>query len=262
MTEQTELKLEQPAWIESKWPAPKHLRSGITTRLYGHSQNEYGSLNLGDHVGDEPLLVAANRRQLMEDHSLPSEPIWLSQEHSSRIINLDHFDTESNDNKADGVFTTKAGIVCGILTADCLPILISNEAGTEIAALHAGWRGLASGLLEKALLQFSSSPESLMVWMGPAISARNYEIDDSVKSSFDHVQAILQSDTFIPTRRDHWLVSLYRIAMLLLKDKGVEKIHGGQFCTFRDADLFFSHRRDGEKTGRMASLIWMEPNIE
>ncbi len=247
---------EQPAWIESRWPAPDHLHAGTSTRLYGISQGDYESLNLGDHVDDDHQAVMTNRQQLAELLDLPSEPFWLEQEHGNKIINLDTHIPEDG-NFADGVFTTKTDCVCAVLTADCLPVLISNESGTEIAALHAGWRGLASGILEKALPMFSCSPESLMVWMGPAISARNYEIGIEMKSSFDHLEDILQKDTFIPTRRDHWLVSLYRIAMLILKAQGVERIHGGQYCTYRDADLFFSHRRDGGKTGRMASLIWM-----
>lgn len=252
------LEQEQPAWIECKWPAPATLHAGSSTRLYGASQNSYESMNLGDHVGDDPQTVIANRHHLADLHGLPSQPFWLQQEHGNHIINLDNYD-HSNGNIADGVFTTKPDIVCGVLTADCLPILISDEAGTEIAALHAGWRGLASGILEKALPMFSSPPETLMVWMGPAITARNYEIGEEMKSSFDHLEDILQKDTFIATSRNHWLVSLYRIAMLILKDQGVERIHGGQYCTYRDADLFYSHRRDGGKTGRMASLIWMEP---
>ena len=257
------LEQEQPAWIESKWSVPTNLHAGTSTRLYGVSQGDYESLNLGDHLDDDQQAVITNRKYLVDLHGLPSEPLWLQQEHGNNIINLDNFDPDNvTNNIADGVFTTKPGIVCGILTADCLPILICDEFGTEIAALHAGWRGLASGIIEKALPMFSSPPESLMVWMGPAISARNYEIDDDVKSSFDHLEDILQHDTFIPTGRNHWLVSLYRTAMLILKDQGVERIHGGQYCTYRDADLFYSHRRDGGKTGRMASLIWMEPQQE
>ncbi len=259
MTDLTEQ--EQPAWIESRWPAPTTLHAGTSTRLYGISQGDYQSMNLGDHVGDDSETVIANRHHLTDLHVLPSEPFWLQQEHGNHIINLDNYD-QKNGNIADGVFTTKPDVVCGILTADCLPILISDEFGTEIAALHAGWRGLASGILEKALPMFSSSPETLMVWMGPAISARNYEISEEMKSSFDHLEDVLQNDTFIPTSRNHWLVSLYRIAMLVLKDLGVERIHGGQYCTYRDADLFYSHRRDDGKTGRMASLIWMEPQEE
>lgn len=260
MTDLPELDQEQPGWIESRWPAPTGLHAGTSTRLYGASQGAYESLNLGDHVEDDQKIVLANRKHLTDLHGLSSQPFWLQQEHGNHIINLDNHDLDKKDNNiADGVFTTTPGIVCGILTADCLPILISNEAGTEIAALHAGWRGLAAGIIEKALPMFSDPPKSLMVWMGPAISARNYEIDTPVKSAFDHIEHILQQDTFIPSGRERWLVSLYRIAMLILKAQGVERIHGGQFCTYRDADLFYSHRRDGGKTGRMASLIWMEP---
>ncbi len=256
MTDQIEQ--EQPAWIDSRWPAPAGLHAGTSTRLYGVSQDPYASMNLGLHVDDDQQAVISNRKYLANLHGLPAEPFWLQQEHGTRIINLDTHD-QDDDNTADGVFTTKPGIVCSVLTADCLPILISDEFGTEIAALHGGWRGLASGIIEKALPMFSSPPESLMVWMGPAISARNYEVGEEMKSSFDHLEGVLQKDTFIPTSRDHWLVSLYRIAMLILKAQGVERIHGGQYCTYRDADLFYSHRRDEGKTGRMASLIWMEP---
>ncbi len=249
-------KQELPNWIDAKWPVPKRLKAGTTTRLYGISKGPFESLNLGDHVGDISESVAANRASLIDLHGLPSEPYWLQQVHGERIINLDY---HKGDNIADGVFTSKSGKVLAILTADCLPILITNKTGTEIAALHAGWRGLASGIIQKALPMFSCAPESLMVWLGPAISARNYEVSDEVKSAFEPLDSILQQDTFIPVRPGHWLVSLYRIAVLILKSLGVERIHGGQYCTYRDADLFYSHRRDTGKTGRMASLIWMEP---
>ncbi len=260
----TDILEQQPAWIESKWPAPTNLYAGTSTRLYGYSQGYYDSLNLGNHVEDDPNIVQINRKHLVDVRNLPSEPFWLKQVHGNKILNLDNHKPDKKstvNNIADGVFTTKPGIVCGILTADCLPILISNETGTEIAALHAGWRGLAAGIIEETIPMFSSSPKSLMVWMGPAISARNYEIDAEVKSAFDHIGSILEQDTFIPTSRNHWLVSLYRIAMLILKAQGIERIHGGQYCTYRDADLFYSHRRDGAKTGRMASLIWMESKV-
>lgn len=252
MTDQTEL----PAWIDARWPAPARVHAGTSTRLYGFSQAPYHSLNLGDHVGDNPQHVLQNREYLTHLHGLPAKPFWLQQVHGNRIINLD-MDNDA-DNVADGVFTSRPDLICGILTADCLPILICNESGTEIAALHGGWRGLAAGIIEQALPMFSSPPATLMVWMGPAISARNYEVGEEVKTVFNHLQNILQIDTFIPTTPGHWLISLYRIAMLILKSHGVERIYGGQYCSYRDQDLFYSYRRDGTQTGRMASLIWME----
>jgi hypothetical protein len=264
---------EHPCWIESKWSTPANIHAGISTRLEGNSLAPYDSLNLGAHVGDDPLTVEKNRTRLSRILELPTEPCWLQQEHGNRIINLDQVEMidkkdDQQDNIADGVFTSKPGVVCGVMTADCLPILISNNTGTEIAALHGGWRGLADGIIQKAMPMFSCPPQSLMVWLGPAISARNYEIGLEVKTAFDDITNLLQGDTFIPTRKGHWLVSLYRIAMTILKSLGVENIHGGQYCTYRDADLFYSHRRDtnntnndlkSANTGRMASLIWMDP---
>lgn len=254
MTDQTEL----PAWIDARWPAPVRVHAGTSTRLHGFSQAPYHSLNLGDHVDDNPQHVRENREYLIHLHRLTTKPFWLQQVHGNRIINLDQ--AKDDDNVADGMFTSSPGRVCGILTADCLPILICNEAGSEIAALHGGWRGLASGIIQQALPLFSSPPETLMVWMGPAISARNYEIGEEVRKDFEPLQDILQSDTFIPTAPGHWLVSLYRIAMLILKAHGIDKIYGGQYCSYRDQHLFYSHRRDGAQTGRMASLIWMDPD--
>lgn len=256
----TDQPTEQPGWIESIWSAPNTVRAGTSTRLYGYSQAPYHAMNIASHVGDQVEHITKNRIALSESLELPADPIWLNQTHGKRIVNLDKEDL--SDRNADGIFTSQTNVVCGIMTADCLPLLITNNTGTEIAALHCGWRGLAAGIIEDALPLFSTPTESLHVWMGPAISARHYEIDDGVKAEFDHISTILQSDTFIPTQPGHWLVSLYRIAMLILKANGVECIYGGQYCTYRDQELFFSHRRDNGKTGRMVSLIWLEPNHE
>lgn len=256
MTEQQ----EHPDWIDAIWSAPSSVRAGITTRVSGASEGPFHALNLGTHVEDNPQHVTRNRQQLRDDHSLPAEPIWLDQVHGTDVINFDS--AHSDVHRADGIYTTQSNVVLAIMTADCLPILISDAHGREIAALHCGWRGLAGGILQKALPLFAADREALRVWMGPAISARHYEIDQTVKDQFAHLDGILEKDTFIPTLPGHYLVSLYRIAMLILKSEGVERIYGGQYCTYRDDALFYSYRRDKGKTGRMASLIWIDPTAE
>ncbi|MDM8569746.1 peptidoglycan editing factor PgeF [Thiotrichales bacterium HSG1] len=237
-------------FITPNWPAPPQVRAYTTTRKGGCSQPPYGSFNLATHVGDNIENVTKNRVALQKALTIPSKPIWLEQTHSTKTITA----TSNNINcQADASYTDKIEQVCVILTADCMPILICNQAGTEVAAVHAGWRGLADGILEKTLQHFSSE---VFVWLGPTIGMQAFEVGEEVYTAFTDFlpQA---NESFVSTDADHWLANLYLLARQRLINQGVTKIFGGKFCTYSESELFYSYRRD-KITGRMASLIWLE----
>ncbi len=239
--------------IVPEWPAPARVKSLMSTRPGGVSQTPWTSLNLGDHVGDDPLHVAANRAHLRQ--RLPAEPGWLKQVHSTRVVELGG---EPNP-EADAAFTCHAGQVCAVLTADCLPVLLCDRAGSVVAAAHAGWRGLAGGVLEATVAAMQVPPEEILVWMGAAIGPQAFEVGDEVREAFvaQHPQAaaaFLPHPASIPGK---WLADIYRLARVRLNDVGVQGIYGGGRCTYQETDLFYSYRRDGV-TGRMASLIWLD----
>ena len=239
-------------WLIPDWPAPTNIRACVTTRHGGVSQAPYASLNLGDHVGDVADAVARNRQYVREKLNLPAEPIWLNQVHSAQVINADT--VAATPPQADASYSTRPDAVCAVLTADCLPVLYCDRDGTQIAAAHAGWRGLAAGVLENTVNSFSCNPEEVLAWLGPAIGPHAFEVGEEVVSSF--VQADAQANAAF-TQRDetHWLADIYLLARLRLQRAGVTHIAGGGYCTFTDAQRFFSYRRD-QQTGRMASLIW------
>ncbi len=225
------------------WPAPPSIRALTTTREGGVSQGPYASLNLAGHVGDDPRAVAENRARLERALRLPASPCWLRQIHSSRVV-------EAKEGvEADGSFTYRPGIVCAVLTADCLPVLLCDPGG-QVAAVHAGWRGLAAGVLEAALAAFPS-PHRVMAWLGPAIGPAAYEVGEEVKGAFPE-----DGEAFHP-QGGRWRADLPRIAQRRLKRAGVRAIYESRACTF-ESRRFFSYRRDGI-TGRMATLIWIEP---
>lgn len=244
-------------WIRPDWPAPASIHAGTTTRQGGFSLPPYAGLNLADHVGDSAKNVRANRLWLVEHLSLPSEPYWLKQNHGNRVI--DPADP-SADLWADGACTSSKGVVCAVLTADCLPVLLCDRAGTRVAALHCGWRGLAHGIIHSGLDQLQRPPEEILVWLGPAIGAQAYEVGEEVYKAFS-VGIPSLTEAFTRTRPGHWLLNLYGITRRLLKDRGIEAIYGGHDCTYCEPQSFFSHRRDGI-TGRMASLIWIASGEE
>ena len=237
--------------IQPDWPAPARVKSLMTTRSGGSSQAPWTSLNLGDHVGDDPLNVTANRARLRRQ--LPAGPGWLRQVHSARVVELGR---EPNP-EADASFTRESGQVCAVLTADCLPVLLCDRAGSVVAAAHAGWRGLAGGVLEATVAAMQVPPEGILAWMGAAIGPQAFEVGDEVREAFvaQHPQAVA---AFVsqPTP-GKWLADIYHLARIRLAHAGVQAIHGGGRCTFSEADSFFSYRRDGV-TGRMAALIWLE----
>ena len=235
-------------WLIPDWPAPTNIRAGTTLRNGGVSLSPYDSLNLGDHVGDDPAAVAENRRRL----NLPSEPIWLRQTHSTRIINAAH--CTPGQEKADGSVSTQANIICSVLTADCLPLLICDRAGTQVAAVHAGWRGLADGIIEQAITTLPARPEELLIWLGPAIGAKAYEVGSEVREIFiAHDPAAEEAFT---THKGKWLMNIYQLARQRLQTLKVTATYGGNHCSFHEQKQFYSYRRDGV-TGRMASVIWI-----
>lgn len=212
----------------------------------------YDSLNLGDHVGDDPLAVQDNRRQLMQVARLPSEPVWLKQVHGVKVVELDG--TVASGVEADAVFSRRIGQVCAIMTADCLPVLFASRAGDCVAAAHAGWRGLAAGVLPATLAAMAVDPGATLAWMGPAIGPKMFEVGDEVRDAFV-AQSELNVTCFV-AQGDRWLADIYGLAQRQLQALGIDAIYGGEFCTVSDAARFFSYRRDGI-CGRMASLIWM-----
>ncbi len=241
------------AWIAADWPAPKNIRAFTTTRRGGVSARPYAALNLGAHVDDDPAAVTANRQWLMGKLALPQEPRWLTQVHGNRIVDPARPET---DWVADGACTSQPGVVCAVLTADCLPLLLCDRAGTRVTALHCGWRGLAQGMVQAGVEQVHCPPEHIMGWLGPAIGPDVYEVGEEVYQAFLGCCSDL-AIAFKPTCTGHWLMDLYASARILLAKAGVTEISGGEYCTYSMPVRFYSHRRDGV-TGRMATLIWME----
>ncbi len=212
----------------------------------------FDSLNLGDHVGDIPNAVSENRQRLEALAQLPQQPVWLEQVHGTDVLQL--VGDKIHNRQADAVYSNQIGQVCAIMTADCLPVLLTNQAGTEVAAAHAGWRGLCHGVLENTINQFISPANEIIAWLGPAIGAEKFEVGKEVKEAFVNQSSDLTS-AFVPYN-DKYLADIYLLARKKLRAAGVTKVYGGDFCTVTDENRFFSYRREG-KTGRMASLIWI-----
>lgn len=237
-------------YISPEWPAPKKVKALVTTRLEGVSQGVYQGLNLGDHVGDSWVDVAQNRTLVRE--AVPSEPHWLRQVHGNTVAYADQLKELV---EADAAVARDVNSVCAILTADCLPVLFCAINGSVVAAAHAGWRGLAAGVLEQTVEMMAHPPVQIMAWFGPAIGATAFEVGDDVRDRFvaDMSQA---GHAFKATKAGKWLADIYLLARLRLQRMGVTAIYGGDLCTYQDAKRFYSYRRDGV-TGRMGSLIWI-----
>ena len=234
------------------WPAPSHVRAVASTRVGGISRGAYAGLNLAVHVGDRPEDVVENRRILMQALQLPSEPDWLDQQHGAGVREAR---TMSETASADASHTTFAGPVCVVQTADCLPVLLCSRKGDWVAAAHAGWKGIAANVLGATVRAYPGSPADLLAWLGPAISAEFYEVDEPVREALGEG---LSSVSLRPSdRTGHWLLDLASAAARQLEQAGVSDCFGGSWCTFLDERLFYSHRRD-RTTGRMATLIWLE----
>jgi YfiH family protein len=234
------------------WPAPKQVRAVTTTRLGGVSTGPFASFNLGDHVGDDRGCVAANRKRLTQLLKLPAAPLWLNQTHGREVVNADR---EMSSVIADAAYARRSARVCAVLTADCLPVLLCDRAGRCVAAVHAGWRGLAAGVLGSTLASLACDPAQMLAWLGPAIGPQAFEVGEDVKAAFLALDQAY-AECFKPSPRGRWLANLYGLAHRHLRTQGVQAIYGGNWCTVTDAEHFFSFRRDG-RTGRMASLIWL-----
>jgi len=239
-------------WLWADWPIPKHVRAGTSLRNGGISQPPYNELNLGLHVGDDQKKVLYNRETLSQYLKLRSQPVWLDQEHSTNIISLDDHTKEA---PADGSYTTTKNNTCTIMTADCVPILFCNAAGTKVAAIHAGWKGICNGIIENAVNLFSN-PDTVFVWIGPCISGKYYEVGKDVYEKCLEHDMTLES-AFTQRNQDHWLCELAEIVKIILKKSEVGLIYECGLCTYKMDKLFYSYRREGV-TGRTASMIWME----
>lgn len=235
-------------WIRPEWPAPPAVRALITTRAGGVSRGPFASMNLGAISEDEHF--AENRARLRSE--LPAEPTWLNQVHGARVIEAAPGLAAP---AADAVFTHSAEVVCAVLTADCLPVLMCDDKGLMVAAVHCGWRGLAAGILERAVAAVAADPRELMVYFGPAVGPQAFEVGEDVRQALIKDEA--ECSTAFSPHGGRWLADLYLIARIRLASMGVSRIYGGGLCTFSDPARFFSHRRD-KVTGRMASLIWLE----
>jgi YfiH family protein len=238
-------------WLVPDWPAPGNVQAATTTRRGGFSTGNYASMNPADHVGDDAGAVQANRRELRRALELPSSPCWLQQVHGTHVVDAAHSPPVP---EADAALTRQAGIVCAVLTADCLPVLFCDRAGSVVAAAHAGWRGLAAGVLERTVEAMGVPPAELLAWLGPAISQAAYAVGDEVRTAFvSGNPEALEAFRELP---GGWQADLYRLGRQRLAASGVTAVHGGGFCTRGDPDRFYSYRRDGV-TGRMASMIWL-----
>ena len=248
-------------YLKPDWPAPANVHAVFTLRHGGHSEGDYRAFNLGDHVGDDPEAVAANRALLQRELGLPNPPQWLEQIHSDKVVEAE---SDGKIRTADASFSREKGSVCSVLTADCLPLLVCNRDGSEVAAIHAGWRGLAGGVIRATIEAMESKPEELMVWLGPAIGPHAFECGvDVLEAAFEsamsesHAEAI--AGCFVPHSQKplHFLADIYALGRAELQELGVTDVYGGDRCTVTEESEFFSYRRDGN-TGRMASLIWIE----
>jgi polyphenol oxidase len=245
-------------WLVPAWPAPSGVFAASLFRTGGVSPPPWRSLNLGEHVGDDPARVAANRERVTQALVLPAAPAWLEQVHGSEVLRLDDHELPAA-RRADAAVTTRPGRVLAVLTADCLPVLFCSANGQRIGIAHAGWRGLADGVLEATVAALAPPVSALLAWIGPGISGAAYEVGDEVRDAC--LAATPGAEVyFAASRPGHWHFDLAGLARHRLAVLGVGAIHGGEWCTFSDPARFFSHRRDGahQQTGRMATLIWRE----
>jgi len=244
-------------WIVPQWPAPPNIHAVTTTRIGGVSSGKFSSMNLGNNTDDNIVSVAKNRNELLKALELPGEPCWLHQTHSNKVVRL-YEDTPVNQS-ADASYTTLDDKICVVLTADCLPVLFCANDGSAVAAVHAGWRGIANNILEttiSTLLHFGKCrPENLLAWLGPAIGPGVFEVGNDVRDQFMAQNPEAKRAFRRIYREQKWLANIYHLAYQRLAQMGVGKIYGGNYCTVTQYEKFYSYRRDGQ-TGRMASLIW------
>jgi YfiH family protein len=249
------------AVVAVDWPAPPGVRACYTTRRGGASVAPYDSFNLGSHVGDVNASVADNRERLLRLAALPAPPVWLEQVHGAEVVDLDREAAGGGTARrlvGDAAVTRRAGRACVVLTADCLPVLLADIDGSVVAAVHAGWRGLAAGVVARTVTCMGVAPQRLVAWCGPRICASAYEVGDEVRQAFAQWAGPPAAPAFERNRRGRWQADLSLLASLQLQALGIRRIHRSSACTFHDQRDFFSHRRDGA-CGRTASLIWLQP---
>lgn len=238
-------------WIEADWPVDPGIRAISTYRTGGVSQTPYDTLNFGQHVGDDPDTVRANRKALQEHLNLPSEPVWLDQVHGRHVINAaDPTATRT----ADAAYTEVPGVVCAVMTADCLPVLLYSPESRKIAAVHAGWKGLAGGVIDATVTAMAES--RLLAWLGPCIGPEAFEVGGEVRQTFIDQSQQFEAG-FVSGGQDKWLADLSLLAKIALGKLGIDQVYGGGWCTYKQTEHFFSYRRD-RTTGRMATLIWRQ----
>lgn len=251
--------------LDTEWSPPAGVRAAFTLRSGGASAPPWESLNLGTHVGDDPLAVAHNRRRVAQALALPTEPRWLAQVHGIMVHRAlasttdavrDASPADPAPPTADAAVTREAGVVLAIMVADCLPVLLAAEDGSVLGAAHAGWRGLVAGVIERTVETMACEPTRLQAWLGPCIGPRQFEVGDEVREAF--LAAGDAASAFEATPGGRWLCDLPALARARLMRLGVTRVAGGQWCTVADPVRFFSHRRD-RQTGRMAALLWREP---
>ena len=241
-------------FIFPDWPAPDNVHAVATTRYGGVSEGSYASLNLADHVGDDPEMVTRNRNILITAAGLPAQPAWLVQVHGTTLVEAD---AVAGEVEADAAWSKTSNLPCAILTADCLPVLLCDRDGKQVAAVHAGWRGLCSGVLDFTVRNFLAegiSPDNILAWLGPAIAPESYEVDAVVKNLFT-TRLPDCANSFSEVDSGHWHFDLYAAAREILTSLGVKQLFGGNFCTYSE-DRFYSYRSEA-RCGRQASLIWL-----
>ncbi|WP_095210065.1 peptidoglycan editing factor PgeF [Endozoicomonas ascidiicola] len=243
-------------YLPVDWPAPSHIKAVVTTRQSEgfDVQDGFSAFNLGLYSGEAVDVIQTNRQQLQDDLKLAESPLWLKQIHGIEVADVATSDQEV---EADASVSSQPGMAAAVLTADCLPVLFTNVDGSVVAAAHAGWKGLVNGVLESTVTAMNVAPATVMAWFGPAISQSNFEVGPEVREQFLAADAGCEA-AFIPGKGDRWFADLYALATRRLNRIGVEQIYGGGFCTFDQQDQFYSYRRDGKTSGRMASLIWIQ----
>ncbi len=243
---------DSPAFLIPDWPAPPHVRAAFSLRSGGVSAAPFDSLNVGAHVGDDPERVRENRRLIGAALALPATPVWLTQVHGTSVLDADRADAATV--QADAVVVRRAGTVAVIQVADCLPVLFAAADGRVVAAAHAGWRGLAAGVLEATLAQLAEPPAGVLAWLGPAIGPDHFEVGAEVRAAFTQADPGA-AEAFAPNDRGRWQCNLLQLARRRLRVLGVSQVYGGRWCTFADPTRFFSYRRQG-RCGRMGAFIW------
>lgn len=248
---------QSPITLTPDWPAPNHVKLLSTTRLGGYSQAPFDSFNLSSRTSDDKTSVDKNRAKLREHFCLPSEPLWLNQLHGNKVVSLDDplIDSSSIIN-ADASWSKQNNTVCAVLTADCLPVFMTDTKGSVVALAHAGWKGLLAGIITETVNVLGVEHQDILVWLGPAIGQQAFVVGDDVREAFSE-KADFYLPAFNPEKAGFWQCDLYQLARFELAHSGVEQVYGGGLCTHTDVKRFYSYRRDGKNTGRQAHCIWL-----